>query len=339
MNYILYCAFTDSKIIDMTIYSLKSLFYISKPFYKDTKAVIFTNNIEPFAREFQNNEFIVLEDIPEDTLQNWLGGLNYMPRIKIKSLQYFFSKYSGNVIFIDSDTFYLKTLEHLFEMVDEGRFIMYSACPSLSKLLKCLKEFFNEQPPNFPFPLYKFCLDMERNKSISNGQKRFEIPLSFNQFNSGVIGMNQSYSDIFDEVLELSDTIIKKYGYWCAEEFAFSYIFQGIQGITRCDDTVYHYFNDKWVRYILEVFLEGVNKDVKNELYSYLKENNLDRLKSINLVYEDLPYFIYFVRVYILKYGTDKLHQMYFDEDSFYIGITKNICIYEKFMSLWEKNK
>ncbi|WP_027629584.1 hypothetical protein [Ruminiclostridium cellobioparum] len=336
MNYLLYCAFGETKYINMAVYSILSYINSYGNPGKEISLVIFTNNVIPFKKalsEYEGN--IIYEKISDSTLDDWLNGTNYMPRLKIKSLQYFFEKYTGNVLFIDCDTFHIKNIEHLFDKINDNRFILFSKCPSIREYLKFLGEYFKKYPTDFPFSLYKLCLDLEKTGFITDGQKKYSISLSFCEYNSGVIGMNAKYLPLLDEVLNLSDIIYKKYHYWCAEEFAFSYVISQIQEIVTCEDSIYHYFNDKWCRFILADLFGCNDENDIDEFDKYLKQNNLASLKgSININCEDLPFLIQFVREYILKLGTDILHFFYFTDDSYHAFVVKNFKTYKKIEQL-----
>jgi hypothetical protein len=267
-------------------------------------------------------------------------------------MQYVLNKYNGNFIFIDSDTFFMKNSDFLFEIIKNNNFIMYTKCIGISQNLK-LYSFSKERLSklcNAQYALYK---DIKENGIISNSLQSYYVNLDTQLYNSGVIGIPNSYINILNDVLQLSDMIFDKYDYWCAEENAFSIILQKIDKIQICDGFIYHYANAKSCRLILAYYFNYYCGDDELLYKKLLNKIMVYSLDPYHLKIYEIPYFSFFIefllpflianniKVERKSYIDTQLERQkirpYYSNDSYDNGIKKDIQIQKKFARIWKQ--
>ena len=186
MRYILYCAINKKQLVIDTIYSILTIIYSTKLNY-NFKIVIITNQSECFLQVFKRIKFqymssIIIEKIDNDIVKKWIGSDNYIFRVKIKAIEYFFNKYKKNVLFLDSDIFALKNILPLFETIESGKCLMYYNYKNIKEHLFYLFEIFKTDK----FKLKN--MHIYNNEIIVDGFE-YSIPCNFSYYASPVIGL------------------------------------------------------------------------------------------------------------------------------------------------------
>ena len=128
MQYILYLAHSKEGYINECRFSLLkylSVYNLKPP--ADTAVVIYTDkpalfeNFIPFFKAFY------LEPVTPETVKGWQEGTGYVHRAKPKMIQDFFTKYKGNLIFFDTDTYITAPIEPLWQGIENGDIFLHQS--------------------------------------------------------------------------------------------------------------------------------------------------------------------------------------------------------------------
>ncbi|MBC8109984.1 MAG: hypothetical protein H7Y04_02885 [Verrucomicrobia bacterium] len=227
--YLLYQAYGHADIFNECFYSILSFFRTSTTITtKQVKIVVYTDKPEKFA-----DYPVITEKLAAEKITEWRGEKDFVHRLKIKVLQDFFSKYpQAALIYSDTDTAWLQDGYSLFEEIKNGTLYMHIREETLDSKTTLLGR-----------KIYRF---LKKND--------FGIPLDTFMWNAGLIGMNEKKQDLLQEVLKLSDKMYAAYQKHVMEQLAFSFIFQKYGRILPAENYVYHYWNFKEFRVVLNDF-------------------------------------------------------------------------------------
>lgn len=353
VRYLLYAVFGKPKYSIEAVYSILTFFRVH-PDSGNYTIVVVCDNGDIFKRYLAGKSNVIIEQIPQPLLDEWQGGDSYMPKLKIRSIQYFFDQYQSSCIFFDSDTFFLKKIDDLYEQIEAKQTLFYSQCTDISDVLRTY------QSCKIPLPKllaaeYRFYSDLAAQKPFVGSESTYLFPGSVRLYNSGVIGLSLSLRPFLDDVVKLCDLIYKRYQYWSAEEAAFSLILQKKSEIRTCDDHLYHYANAKFCRLLVAHYLNTYVEDDRLKYSRLAAESRLSyEIPSLSII----PYLSHFMTFYLPPLlqksgqtgslidnspgscGVDRILAIsrirpYYHRDSNHFKIKNNYAVYKKLSRLW----
>lgn len=214
MTYFLYLALGDKKYVKEACYSIASLISTNQNTDMPYRIVFMVTNPEAIHPQLAQNKLIDIFHISDDIMRDWIGPLGYVYRVKIMAMKMLFAHHpDSNIIFIDTDTVILKDLSPLIRHVDNGGFLMYSKCQDIAKAIKMTEHVKKSQISKHTYlriQTYKKVLCLDR---IGSGDRSYLKPNPLSFYNSGVIGLNNQYRCLLDDVVKLNDLMVKEFHY------------------------------------------------------------------------------------------------------------------------------
>lgn len=226
---------------------------------------------EEFSSYFKSFE---IHEISTNMINQWKGAINFIHRVKVEILIDFFKYFTGNVLYLDTDTYIRQDVEYLFEAIENGSFIMHEY------------EGVINQKVNPQFRKWENFLAVT---PIQYNGKRLEFSSQLQVWNAGVIGLNIIHQDILQDVLALTDNLYKKFPKHIAEQFAFSYCFQKQGQVTSSADSIFHYWDLKEFRNILNRFFENNKEESIPNLVKFAHHLDAEQIKYEKQVFMNLP--------------------------------------------------
>lgn len=225
-NTLLYLAIGKSYIAQ-AILSIASLVRIYKYERADFKVLIFTDNAIPFEwlRNYLNLDVRI---ISHDWIKEAQGQSKFALRTKIVTLRDVLFDSFTNVIFVDTDTIFLRKIAPLFAKLEKGFCFLHKKEWALSEGRIKNKSLC---PKDLNFQL------------VSGSQ--IEIRGSTKMWNSGVVGISARNRELLLDSLDLNDRLYKIYPSWHVEQLALSIVLQKTEKICACDSIVFHYWHNK----------------------------------------------------------------------------------------------
>lgn len=267
---IVYQSYGNNDVFKQTLFSIFTLqYYLSETRINFPYSIIvYTDKPEIFSK--YNLETSLLS---QNLIQEWKGKYNFLHRVKIIIIEDVARRYNDSIIYIDSDTYFIKSPILLFKKISSEISLMLNNEGQISK---------NNQKLLFNFLSNKTNLDIGNNKIF--------------MWNAGLIGIDKSNIHLINKILELNDNIYEKFYRHIVEQFSFSYYLQINTNIYSCDDYLIHYCGDKeLVVEILSRFLETQKAFPMQNIYK--NANKLEPLKKIKKKEKNL--FERFVDVFI----------------------------------------
>lgn len=115
MRTVLYLCYGRGPQVEETLYSLISALHRAPP-RADLQYVVYADHPELFA-----GLDVRVRPIAPGELDAWLSGSDYVHRRKTMTILDALESYPGSVVFVDCDTYYLRSPEALFDHVGPGR--------------------------------------------------------------------------------------------------------------------------------------------------------------------------------------------------------------------------
>lgn len=199
------------------------------------KIVIYTDSKTFFKNIFIDEKFIIIIEIDNKTISNYLKDSNYIYSIKLYILIQFSGVTRGKVIYVDSDTFFLKNINSLFKKISDKRFLLH--CREYKISSKVNENYYNQLK--------------EKKIKIFFKERIIKITTEVEMWNSGVIGFDTSNLIYLEFALEIlkklqQNNINEK----TIEQLSLSFSFSELK-IFSADKYIFHYWFIKVFRTVL----------------------------------------------------------------------------------------
>ncbi len=198
--------------------------------------IVYTDDKEIFEQNLDGIN-INYEVLTSENIKHYINNLGYIHRIKICVIKLCLQKYKRDILFVDSDTFFLKSPLDIVNKISDNTTIFHA------KEFELLEgdDYYGKKNWNFGYFPQDVLGSVIKKNNIKLKAGEIKICLNVEMWNSGIIGISISNLPLLDDVLRLTDQLSKKSGYFIAEQFAFSYIFLKKTTIISANDVVYHY--------------------------------------------------------------------------------------------------
>lgn len=237
-NYLLYLAYGGDDYNNEALYSLLSYYKFNTQ--AQNRVVIYTDNTG-FFKQYLPEDVIYRELAPEE-LTEWKGTVNFNHRIKIKVLQDACTRFKGNILYTDTDTFYTRDITPLFDKIDKGAILFHKHENTL-----------RNNRGGIAGKMRRF-LKKHNTFALKSQPEHVILTENLAIWNAGSIGFKTDFCDVLQPVLELTDELYSRYRLFVMEQIAFNYFFQKISMPESTEDYVGHYWYFKEFRTVLKHF-------------------------------------------------------------------------------------
>ena len=274
-NYLIYLCYGKNYFLNETLFSLISFYKYHKN--DAIQIIIYTDDVYFFKKHL--SEKVTLIELNEEKIKYLKGAINFNHRLKIKILEDFSSKFNGNYLFIDSDTYFKKNSFELFEKINSDELLMDVCEGKLS-----------ENNGGLATKFKKF-LKKQNEFSTKIDTQTIKIKPDFIIFNSGVIGFNTKFKTVLPFVIEFVDELYSKCKLFTIEQIGFNYYFQKIKMPSSTEDFIHHYWYFKEFRVVLNCFFEHHKEKKMDQLVLEIDTINPEKLAFDKLKYKKMTFF------------------------------------------------
>ena len=215
------------------------------------RVLLFTDSPSFFMPFFgdQPIEYILLTS---DKIRVMRGEIDFLHRMKIALLEEAFDLTDQNLLYIDSDTFFINDPTPLCEVVSEKNSFMH------------LREYRFDSLKHLKLPAGKPFHDFLELIEHTLFYGKDNVPISVTPYhyswNAGAMLLHRAHRLLLGEVYRLTDQFFPRTQNHASEQYAFSIVLQNTTAIASCDSVIYHY----WYRVkkqIIDAFtLERINR-------------------------------------------------------------------------------
>jgi hypothetical protein len=275
MNYLLYLVYGSEGYTQEALYSLISYYRLHEE--NENTVLIYTDNAA-LLKKYVPPGVIYISLTPLQ-MQEWQGAIKYNHRLKIKVLQDALSRFTGNFLFADTDTVFTKNISVLFDKIRCGEILFHK---SEGRLL--------DNKGGIARKMRKF-LKRQNSFFVESRNEYIKMDATLMVWNSGNIGINNSFAQNLIEVENLVDSLYSSYKFTTMEQIGFSYIVQEFTTPIPTDDYVYHYWYFKEFKVVLAQFFSH-NKDKSlKELVSEIEKIDPEYLSSEKWAYKQMSFW------------------------------------------------
>lgn len=279
-NYVVYQAYGSLDNLNEVIYSIASLYHQINE--RPVSVVIYTDNMEYLQKYLPSS--VIYQELTSSQLTKWRGEINFVHRVKVEILINFCSLYSGNVLYLDTDTIFTQSTDNVFAAVNNDILVMHTnegrMCYTRNRVFDKIVRFINNKPLNVS----------AENISISVDQ---EI------WNAGVLGFKSEKISLLNKVLVLTDTLYKQFQKHIMEQLAFSYVFTKNGLLVAAENHIFHYWNFKEFRPLLKEYFQ--EQDTFEKVLKNFETINPSRLIIPKINFEKQPHLLQQFKKHIIK--------------------------------------
>lgn len=235
---------------------------------EEIRTIIYTDEPDYFRSLLQNLpvEYVLLT-LP--LLEAMLNGSDYIHRRKIAVINETYKQYpSDDILFIDSDTFFIADPKNWLKSFRAGKSFMHVAEFSFAKAVQHFASFQQEILP------ISFINLIESKKFLIDN---VEEQLHRNQiiWNSGVLGLSGTVAKYMNDIFALNDEFYEKTSWRISEQLAFSLVLQLKSEVQPSNQYIYHYWRPRQ-----KALMDGILDSLFDEKIIVQNQNNiLSRIK------------------------------------------------------------
>ena len=233
-------------------FALLSLFAHTTIPHSALRVFLFTDNPDYFKQYLSELpvEYILLT---QEKIKSMRGDIDFLHRMKIALIEETLQQGAGDLLYFDSDTFFIADPKDLLRQLSADRSFMH------------VHEYKFEEMSFFPLPggaSFHRYLDLIRSQEfrLADGTD-FRINPAMSSWNAGVMMLHRSHRRFIPDVYALTDQTYPPTENHASEQYAFSVVLQSRTMLTACDEVVFHY----WYR---------VKKQIMDEFLTYHFDEN-----------------------------------------------------------------
>lgn len=227
---IVYLTYGSDSFKYQAIISIYTLLHHTGGKSDDFLFVLYTDSKRGILDKYLNGLSVKIEVLSSQQINEFKGPQGYVLRMKPFVIKDFFSKYNNDLLFIDTDTFFLRNPTKLLQRISPG----YS-------LMNAEEYNFVDAGAGEPDHWFTIRKALKRRSYTIRGEQ-LAIPLATVMWNSGIIGLSPMDAKLAEQIIELTDELYQQSKTFIAEQFATSYILQTATQLYSTEDYIEHYW-------------------------------------------------------------------------------------------------
>jgi hypothetical protein len=253
------------------IFSIWSFYLWTKASADVVPCLIFTDNPDVFEKYCGGLplKYVLLT---AERIGEMRGDIDFVHRVKVEVIKEAFALTEGNILYVDSDTFFIDSPANYINRLSDTQSFMHKYEYKFGEM----KNF--NSPGLLSFrQLYDFI--KSHTFTLSNN-RRITIPLDQVSWNAGVIILHKSQEAHLPDVLMLTDALHRGVPHHGCEQYAFCVVLDMNGKVSDCEDLVYHY----WLpvkKPIADIFLSERITDAWSQLSMADKLIDMKRWTSV----------------------------------------------------------
>jgi hypothetical protein len=223
-NYLVYLAHSNPDLYNELIFSV----YSFKRYHSESKIqiIIYTDN-ESYLRKYLKEFDVTYLSISPEILTSWSGTTSYIYKTKIVCLLDATSRFNGNFLFVDTNTYFVNQCIHLFQQIHAGRLLLHELEKSFSQVPKTRRLI---------------------GKKIVVNDILYTLKAETEIWNTGTIGVASHKNFVLQQASVICDKIYEVRKNLFSEQVALSLVFKNESKIVSADYAIFHYNNLKEFR-------------------------------------------------------------------------------------------
>ncbi|PSR52059.1 hypothetical protein AHMF7605_00255 [Adhaeribacter arboris] len=226
-------------------------FYAHLPNDSATSQVVLFTDYPTYFEFYLQGVPVKYVTLTTEKIKVMRGTIDFLHRMKIALIEEAFHLVQSNLIYVDSDTFFIADPTPLLEKLSPVNSFMH------------LKEYEFEKLWNQPLPFGQasraFIQLIESKQFLLAGGSKISVTPKHYSWNAGVMFFHATHARFIPDVYSLTDQFYLSTQSHASEQYAFSVVLQENTKLEPCNSVIYHY----WYRVkkqIIDLFLaEQIN--------------------------------------------------------------------------------
>jgi len=267
LRHIVYQAHGSRDIVHECIFSIASLQRLNC-LEDDVQLHVYTDQKKYFQELLTFP--VIYHEIDSNKVRAWRGSIDFIHRVKIKVLQHLCSEVrEGLILYLDTDVLATGHLQPLWQKITSGVYVMHTKEGKIYSTSSFKKM--------IPVIQYAMAKGMMTNND-------------FDIWNAGVLSFRTDQSDLLEKVLTLTDDLYKFSPKHIIEQLSFSYIFQQNGSVLAAENVLYHYWNLKEFRGVLNQIYRLPPDKRDTIIHNLLQKNMVQQLLHDKQKYYKHPF-------------------------------------------------
>jgi hypothetical protein len=215
---VVYLSYGPRRLVQATAFSVLTFLHSAATLERPWKLAIYTDQPDVFRGYGIGGEFVPLDGIRDEYAA-------YRYRSKLLTIEHAARANEGDVVFVDGDTYFLRSPAEVFAAIGPRRTVMHTQeWPLESDIRPELTQ-------------------LIRSGSFESSalQAAREQP-SLAVWNSGVVGVAEENKRLIPAVISVTDELFHRSDYHGVEQLAWAIVLGQVGEIVPADDIVYHYW-------------------------------------------------------------------------------------------------
>jgi hypothetical protein len=231
------------------------------------KTILYTDNPAYFVLYF-NDLPVQYELLTIERIRGMRGEIDFLHRMKIAIIEHAFKISGEDILYADSDTFFLGDTKKLMQQLSPSCSFMHLKEYAFESLMEM------KLPAGRPFHEFVNIIRSEKIKKHDGSS----ITISDKQYswNAGVMILHRSVVNLLPDVYALTDQFYPKSKNHASEQYAFSIVLQNALQLKHCDDVIYHYWH-RVKKSIVDIFL------AQNLTLTWSKKNTQEKVADVRM--------------------------------------------------------
>ena len=233
----------------------------------DAQVFLFTDKPEYFKEYLQGLPVKFMLLTPQK-VKLMRGKIDFLHRMKIALIEESFLNSEGDLLYFDSDAFFIADPMPLMKKLSPEMSFMH------------LHEYHFEEMKNFPLPggatFQAYLKHIEQNSFKLTDGSDFTISPKLSSWNAGVMMLHRTHAIYLPDVYALTEQTYPQTKNHASEQYAFSIVLETRTKLQTCDTVIYHY----WYRikkqiideFLKEQFNDGFSKKLLDEKIAIVKK-------------------------------------------------------------------
>ncbi len=243
-DYLLYQAYGNQDVVNEALLSILS--HLRQPGSPAT-VLIYTDSEAYFRSVLGPEPAVAYVPIAAAQWRAWRGAIDFVHRVKIEVLRHAAARFTGRLLYVDTDTIITRPLAEVFAALGRGERFMHVAEGRLG----------DDNP-----------LNRKLNRALSTpaGQGALvgrRVGPATRLYNAGALGLRlPADAPLLDEVLALTDRLYAFYPKHVMEQLAFGIVWAAAGPVREAAPWICHYWDLKELRPVLaELFAPGATPE------------------------------------------------------------------------------
>jgi hypothetical protein len=206
-----------------TAFSALTFYHFASTLPDGWRLVIYTDAPRVFRRYR-----IPCEVLPVEVVLDREDASGFVHRRKLLVVQDCAERFDGHLLFVDGDTYFMRSPAELFDGLAAGKGVMHTRHFAIS----------DETMPEISRLMRDHVFD---SPTLRSAQRRQMLTM----WNSGVVGLPEETKRLIPEVIAISDELYAACRHHTMEQFAWCLALEQATEIVPAEDVVYHYWHGR----------------------------------------------------------------------------------------------